>query len=314
MKGNLVQLFPAAGTFVLSFVETAWLTLITVPRSEPPTRLSNTRRKHATPSLPLQASRPTAKPARSLQPFVHEDDDDEDDDEADGAAPGCLKGTAEYEHPARSARQVSQPLQELNPNASPHRKQSQQDDKLAVIADTAVEEMPQKAAEDSGTFTSASPAKQEVPETTGQRNTNHEAIASLAAIVQGRQDSISRPVSASDDISPAKKRKQRPLGRAVSSMNNQSFSVLGPQPSHAHDNLDLDGEKSEISLSAPAPPSTQLGYETLETEAHRQQMGKKMGLAMDEDGGGKRVASLGTVKDAESKRGPAKGVRRTARK
>ena len=46
------------------------------------------------------------------------------------------------------------------------------------------------------------------------------------------------------------------------------------------------------------PPGTQLGYETPEAEAHRLQMSKKMGTKLQDDLGLKRVASVGTVKDA----------------
>ena len=48
---------------------------------------------------------------------------------------------------------------------------------------------------------------------------------------------------------------------------------------------------------APLPPSTQLGYETPEAEAHRLQMSKKMGTKLQDDSGLTRLASVGTVKD-----------------
>lgn len=287
-------------------------------RSEPSIRLSNTRRKHATPSLPLQTSRPTARPQRSLQPFVHEDDDDDDDDGI--AAPARLEGAApDLEQPDASAEQKSHPLQELDPNASP-RKENPLDEDVAVVGDTLIGDDAQKAMEkyrrlssDSKTASQTLTARQTEPEVTEPREPNQDAIASLAAIVQNRQQTTSntRPSPTTDEVAPVKKRKQKPLGRAVSSMN-RSFSGSGMQM--FFENPDGEDERPDVGLSAPAPPSTQLGYETLETEAHRQQMGKKMGLAMDDNGGGKRVASLGTVKDAEGKGGNTKGVRRTARK
>ena len=45
-------------------------------------RLSNTRKRQTTPSLPLQARRSSPKPQAPLPagPFVHEDEDDDEDD------------------------------------------------------------------------------------------------------------------------------------------------------------------------------------------------------------------------------------------
>ena len=62
----------------------------------------------------------------------------------------------------------------------------------------------------------------------------------------------------------------------------------------------LEADGFNAAREAPLPPSTQLGYETPEAEAHRLQMSKKMGTKLQDDHGMKRVASVGTVKDTTS--------------
>jgi hypothetical protein len=66
-------------------------------------------------------------------------------------------------------------------------------------------------------------------------------------------------------------------------------------PAEVPESLEADGFNT--AKEVPLPPSTQLGYETPEAEAHRLQMSKKMGTKLQDDHGMKRVASVGTVKD-----------------
>lgn len=113
------------------------------------------------------------------------------------------------------------------------------------------------------------------------------------------------------------KRKSRPLGRNLSSISSRSGSAAAAPSIPAdifEENSAADG--FDYSNTVPAlPPSTQLGYETPEAEAHREQMNKKMGTTVLHDEGiGRRVASVGTVKDSTSRSaigGRVKGRTRT---
>jgi hypothetical protein len=70
---------------------------------------------------------------------------------------------------------------------------------------------------------------------------------------------------------------------------------------------------SSVPAAIVVPPSTQLGYETPEAVAHREQMGRKMGiegLGREAEGLGVRVASLGTVRDSERLSGSGSGERK----
>ena len=124
------------------------------------------------------------------------------------------------------------------------------------------------------------------------------------------RQTASRPGSASNTALPPQKRKSRPLGRAPSGISNRSLSA-----SAQSDTVSQNGDAAVDGYTAattaePLPPSTQLGYETLEAEAHRLQMSKKMGMRFqDEEGGLKRVASVGTVKDSSVGDGAGVGNR-----
>ena len=210
----------------------------------------------------------------------------------------------------------SQPLQEISPNSSP-RKTTQ-----GPILDGA-EEMPSKTnyLENSRSRT-MSPVKSASPLASApglSRATSnagahpparprHGLTADLADLLN--TSVASRPGSAAGP-GPPQKRKARPLGRAPSGISNRSASVQSERQSPAlpSDIVDSAADGFGTSREAPMPPSTQLGYETPEAEAHRQQMSKKMGTKLQDDSGLRRLASLGTVKDSSLSGDPAVGNR-----
>ena len=198
----------------------------------------------------------------------------------------------------------SQPLQELSPNRSP-RKQSQPDDQADHGDESVKAEVGSKNVDNAVKPVSppTSPTKDlSQPHGRADEDLNKD-IASLLA-----HHKSSRPNTASSEAPP--KRKNRPLGRAVSSISNRSnHSSLAsaqdtagvPDTSELDHNSIADG--FHTTKEAPAPPSTQLGYETPEAEAHRLAMGKRMGTVFTDELSGKRIASMGVVKDAESLNG-----------
>lgn len=260
-----------------------------------PKRLSMTRNR-STPSLSLQASRGSSAATASRPPlFVHEDSDTEDD-------PSTIH-TADLPAPTVKPLQVQRkphPLQEASPNRSP-RKSSQQsvDGKnKAVSSDT-------PARPSSRTLSPAKPAAPDLEniddaalipdaepvERTPAHRHDDQLKADLVDLLQ--RQTASRPGSAAG-ISCPHRRKTRPLGRAVSGVSNHSLSASAQ--SGDHDDA-VDGFSRVV--SEPAPPSTQLGYETADAEAHRLQMSKKLGLKGGDQGGGlTRVASVGIAKDS----------------
>lgn len=97
------------------------------------------------------------------------------------------------------------------------------------------------------------------------------------------------------------RRKKRTIGRAEAVYLHRSLSAsmdyslddsFDPWKTHV---ADKDGD------SAIPTPSTQLGYDLPETEAHREQMAKKLGTSFANDTLGKKLESLGTVKDSDGR-------------
>lgn len=199
----------------------------------------------------------------------------------------------------------SQPLQELSPNRSP-RKQNQHSDQAADDDNESVKpELGHENVDNAVKPVSppTSPTKYaSQPHGRPDEDLNKD-IASLFA-----HHKSSRPNTASSEAPP--KRKNRPLGRAVSSISNRSNhssfasaqDTAGvPDTSELDHNSIADG--FHATKEAPAPPSTQLGYETPEAEAHRLAVSKRLGTVFTDELIGKRIASMGVVKDAESLNG-----------
>lgn len=221
---------------------------------------------------------------------MHEDDDDDGD-------PGSIDTEALPPLPSETFQRRPHPLQEVSPNRSPRKSSQTSDEKKATIAissETLARPSsrtisPEKAAQERAQDADEQVEPAKLP---GPR----EQLAADLTELLNRQ-TASRPGSASA-TAPPHKRKSRPLGRAPSGISNRSLSASAQSDSFSQTAADaaVDGFTT-AAVADPAPLSTQLGYETPEAEAHRLQMSKKMGTTLREEGGLKRVASVGTVKD-----------------
>ncbi|KAK5705993.1 protein kinase activating protein dpb11 [Elasticomyces elasticus] len=259
-----------------------------------PKRLSNTRHRPATPSLSLQPTAPaTSRPPRNAGPFVHEDDDEDDDATATVEETMADAAPVPVLEPTRA-----QPLQEISPNASPRRSgpvQEKTDDNLksnTVFPSSGPKVVPLPV---SPASPRSRPAQE--PEAPPPPRPAPDLQADIAALLQNsRSQSNEPPVQ--------QRRKNRPLGRSASGIGSRvvsasSISDHADSPGVRQDSTDsaADGFASYTREAVP-PPSTQLGYETADAEAHRQMMERRMKVSLQDESTGKRVASVGTVKDS----------------
>ena len=261
-----------------------------------PKRLSNIRKRHATLSFSLQASKAsTAATLPRPQPIVHED---KDVPLSTGSEPLPAPTTAA---PSRAA---SQPLQEVSPNLSPRKPNGRSEEHEQDVSMKKAEPINPRSR-------TVSPAKPGSPprspssllrtisnsDARPPARPHRELTANLAELLS---KSLSSRSSSAAGSQPPQKRKNRPLGRALSGISNRSASAQSQTTSPALPTEVADSAADGFSFAyeSPLPPSTQLGYETPEAEAHRLQMSKKMGTKLHDDGGMRRVASLGTVKDS----------------
>ncbi|KAF2161377.1 hypothetical protein M409DRAFT_59091 [Zasmidium cellare ATCC 36951] len=256
----------------------------------PPKRLSNTRKRHATPSLPLQPSR-RSEPARSRAgPFILEDDDqDEQPITCDDQSAPVLETIQQ------------QPLKEISPNRSQPRGSSRdepnlKDDKPAGGAITA---KPSSAAPPHESL--ASPPQSPMKEAGETKPKKQEELTSDLANILARQ--VATRPSSLEQQPLQQKRKHRPLGRNLSTISsNHSGSAASASPRVEAEVPEMgsvgDGFGAERE-GAMLPPSTQLGYDTPEAEAHRRKLSKQMGTSFHEDGQlDRRIESVKTVKDS----------------
>ncbi|KAK1056397.1 protein kinase activating protein dpb11 [Friedmanniomyces endolithicus] len=264
-----------------------------------PKRLSNTRHRPATPSLSLQATvSAPARPRRNPGPFIHED---EDGTPSVADEPSLDVVTLPKPEPIRS-----QPLQEIEPNASP-RIQGQNDGNTDESTDSkASQTLP------------PSPSKSLVPPLLPKRPHSisvpepaappppprrpQDLNADIAALLH--HQTASRSTEPHDPAPLLLKRKNRPLGRSTSGIGGTrplSASAPSDSPSLA---LEITGSAADgfTNFSAKEagslPPCTQLGYETADAEAHRSLMEKQMRVCLVDESCGVRVASVGVVKDS----------------
>lgn len=219
---------------------------------------------------------------------------------------------------ASASPKPSQPLQEIPANASPRKKnQRTQPDGASLIPKP--EETEKSQTQDtefiapplsppkSSRSPKRSPSEQMQPERVAQSTTSRppEALAADLASILSRH--TSRPNTSKHE--PPQRRKSKPLGRAASNMSSRSSiaSADATLPSEVPESV-IGG--FHISREAQLPPSTQLGYEQPEADELRAKMSKKIGTVFADENAGKRVASLGVVKDSElSKTGVAGRVR-----
>jgi len=282
-------------------------------------RLSTTRKKHATPSLSLQASRPApvTKTASKSQPFIIDEDDDD-------ASASIVEETLPVLPSAPSSQQKGHPLQEVSPNCSP-RKGSQPPipPEKAILPTSETLEKPSSRTVSPEKATSEAMDRPSSRNPTPDKDGTEDPADVPAPVIEPdepKQVSYTRPqeeitadltellnrqtaARLNAGSAPPPKRKNRPLGRNISSMSNRSLSASAPEEpqtqtaSQAADAA-IDGFTAPMAKSEPVPPSTQLGYDTPESETHRAQISKRMGVGLMENSGLKRVASLGTVKDS----------------
>lgn len=222
-------------------------------------------------------------------------DEDEDHDSASLDAEALPPSPSDDPKLSRS-----RPLQEVSPNRSPRKiSQTSHKKKKAEVSSEALGRpssrtvSPEKDLPPEPHETAINAALTKPAEHQSFSRPREQLTADLTELLN--RQTASRPGSASATVPPPK-RKSRPLGRAASGVSNRSLSASAPSD-HLSQSADAAVDGFAAVAAEPAPPSTQLGYETPEAEAHRLQMSKKMGMKIQEEGGLRRVASVGTVKD-----------------
>jgi DNA replication regulator DPB11 len=287
-------------------------------------RLSNTRKRQTAPSLPLQARKqsPAAKAPPPAGPFVHEDEDDDEDDDPGYQANGDDNLSVD------PAPEKAVPLQDISINsprkpssAEPFAKTSTEHlhslDGPPEVEKNFQDNPPEadSAAQETSSHTkNESPAP--LPTSQPPLRPQAEWTADLASLMEKQHQ---RRPSSEHDKNPAQRLKHRKLGRAISgsSLGNRANDA---QQLHRHD---TNGSKENSFSESPEDPSaaaaaaaasheadlpsTQIGYETLETEAARKSMAKLMGKEYSDESVGTRLASLGTVRDSGAGSGGAGG-------
>ncbi|KAK1088669.1 protein kinase activating protein dpb11 [Friedmanniomyces endolithicus] len=263
-----------------------------------PKRLSNTRHRPATPSLSLQATvSAPARPRRNPGPFIHED---EDDTPSVADEPSLDVVTLPKPEPIRS-----QPLQEIEPNASPRmhgQTDGNTDDTTDMKASKPSPSSPPKSLalppSPNRPPSISAPGPQAPPPPRPPQDLN----ADIAALLH--HQTASRSAEPHDPAPPLLKRKNRPLGRSTSGIGGiRPLSASAPSDSPSLP-LEITGSAADgftnfsAKEAASLPPCTQLGYETADAEAHRSLMEKQMRVCLVDESCGVRVASVGTVKDS----------------
>ncbi|KXT17273.1 hypothetical protein AC579_538 [Pseudocercospora musae] len=248
-----------------------------------PKRLSNTRRRHATPSLVLKAgsvanpSEPISKKSRP-GPFIHEDDDEDDNEAPSMAMDDNVSKQMTTSHTTKTLNAGQLPLKEVSPNTSQPRTDKPCEDKHTSIKprhDDPDTDLPltDKAAPISPQDDSHEP---EIPPKSSRKGspspTKENAVPAPKMMSELTSDLASilnrRVASGQDAVSQAnmpEKRKHRPLGRNVSGTSLTKLAArhsVSPAMSAAGE----EGEYSAADGFAPskqevvAPPGTQLGY------------------------------------------------------
>lgn len=261
-----------------------------------PQRLSNTRNRHVTPSLPLQPHRAEPKQSKPAGPFVHEDEEDEG--EKDGPA-DQTEGRPSREQ-AKELPNRSAPLRSISSNASSHKPSSS--DKAGHMQDNDPDVADEHLNDEKSPATAANENDHSPPDQPPPR-AHADLTANLASLVEQQQ----RRATSSEHHHPAQRLKDRKLGRAASGSSFGNRTATGSTITNPDSGVN-EASFSESSEGVPGAraftsgpeglPSTQIGYETIEAEAARQQMAKRMGTSYSDEGAGTRLASLGTVKDS----------------
>lgn len=189
----------------------------------------------------------------------------------------------------------SAPLQIISPNASPRKPLSADNPKITPPIG---KEVTAEEGHDADTSLPAEDGAHVKAPTQPPHRPQADWAADLASLVEKQQ----RRTASSDHHTPAQRLKNRKLGRAPSGSSFTNRTNSGSATAN-HDLHPGETSFSDSGDSAAAPPqdelpSTQIGYETLEAEAARMQMAKRMGMSYSDEGPGTRLASLGMVRDS----------------
>jgi len=229
---------------------------------------------------------------------VHEDDDENDDNEHnDDDTAGAVQDEDLNMTHKTSTKVV--PLQAISPNASPHKQHFIDQQKVTPPIED--HDVPEAINTENQTEVGAD-AKDGTASPVDEPPANSERLqtdwtANLASIMERQQ----RRTASSEHHTPAQRLKHRKLGRAASGSSlasrTNSGSVTANQELRQGDKSFSDSSDSHAAAQEDLP-STQIGYETLEAEAARMQMAKRMGTSYSDENSGTRLASLGTVRDS----------------
>lgn len=242
---------------------------------------------------------------------MHEDDDEDDDNEHNDDDHAALVQGEDLSTTHETSTKVV-PLQAISPNASPRRKPSTDQQKVTPPFedhDLNTEEPIEMQADTNERPPSAAEEPSADPE---RLQTNW--TANLASIMERQQ----RRTTSSEHPNPAQRLKHRKLGRAASGSSLASRTNSGSTAANQelrHGEKSFSDSSDSHAAAQEELPSTQIGYETLEAEAARMQMAKRMGTSYSDESSGTRLASLGTVRDSTAPAGAAGGrSRNRARK
>ncbi|KAH9826574.1 twin BRCT domain [Teratosphaeria destructans] len=263
-------------------------------------RLSNTRTEHLTPPLPLHANKPAPRHA-SKPLFIHEDEDEP-------AATMVNEQGPSAPQPGLGSPKRSQPLQMISSNLSPWKSgqaESQDDNKAEkkIKPATRTEDGPVTALDSPKT---TPPHQEEELKVELPHRDPRVLTANLASILQ--QQMSSRSEHSSTEL--PQKRKHRPLGRSASGIGARTVSAPDGSPFLPSD-LYISGSAADgfgtPKTDDPLPPSTQLGYDSADAEQNRLLIEQRMKVKLRDESGGRRVASVGTVRDSIEKGGGVAG-------
>lgn len=257
-----------------------------------PKRLSNARRRHATPSLmlkPVSASGPSEPAPKKPRtgPFVHEDDDVNDDDLSAVAvdinlAPEHLT----ISHSTTTGNAGLQPLREISPNTSQWQSRSDKSPSQRQASnkprhdnpgteqpstEKASDISPQDDTTHGHEIPPKSPRKQSHEPSTAKENSDplpakkpiSELTSDLASILNRR---VASGENAASHVQIPEKRKNRPLGRNLSGTSvthlagrNSASPAMSALGEEGQEYSEADGFAPSKQPVVP-PPGTQLGY------------------------------------------------------
>ncbi|KAF2724845.1 hypothetical protein K431DRAFT_300712 [Polychaeton citri CBS 116435] len=278
-------------------------------------RLSSTRRRLVTASLPMQAHTPTARPPDPPKKQMRRQLFQEDED--DGIDLAMESRTT----PAPELPPQSEPLQELSPNRSPRASRNKPVLPNGTAKDKDEPSQQSRAQQDAQSSESPPPPASDV--TTAQPPSvprPQEALTAnlqslLARQRQNQQQAATIINNATDpsrpnSASPSKRKRHQPLGRATSGLSARSLSLPASDPETAAAPYPRSSSAAaRASATAAMPPqNTQLTYETPDAEPHRMQMAELMGARMEDERLKGVVQKIGVVKDAEASGGGGDGA------